>query len=197
MVAVRINGEESGVNGSTLAKLTDLIELVKSEIDPEHIITGILIDGRELEDADWVAQLSRYNETTILEIQTATPSEFVSTRMRTAADVVSRCFFKVRDARKGFQTGDHVDGNRKLVEAVKTLKAFVDWYGSILAVTPAEERTRYDNKADVDKIAATCTQICQQQLYQSWWALGETLQSQLEPELDKLEDTCRKFNTQH
>ena len=33
----------------------------------------------------------------------------------------------------------------------------------------------------------------QQQLYQSWWAIGETLEKDLEPKLDALEDQCRKF----
>jgi hypothetical protein len=44
----------------------------------------------------------------------------------------------------------------------------------------------------VTEISETCKKICQQQLYQSWWALGESLEKELEPKLDKLEDACRK-----
>jgi hypothetical protein len=48
----------------------------------------------------------------------------------------------------------------------------------------------------VEDIAECCKRICQQQLYQSWWALGETIEKELEPKLDKLEDFCRSFRNE-
>ena len=49
-----------------------------------------------------------------------------------------------------------------------------------------------DPKQEVQKLLQS-GKMSQQQLYQSWWALGETLEKELEPKLDKLEDFCRGF----
>jgi hypothetical protein len=54
------------------------------------------------------------------------------------------------------------------------------------------KRDRLDISTQVQDISETCKKICQQQLYQSWWALGESLEKDLEPKLDKLEDVCRR-----
>jgi L-rhamnose mutarotase len=57
---------------------------------------------------------------------------------------------------------------------------------------PESSRSKLDISSEVQDISETCKKICQQQMYQSWWALGESLEKDLEPKLDKLEDTCRK-----
>ena len=54
------------------------------------------------------------------------------------------------------------------------------------------KREKLDISSQVVEISETCKKICQQQLYQSWWALGESLEKDLEPKLDKLEDACRR-----
>jgi len=84
-------------------------------------------------------------------------------------------------------------GNQRLVQAVNTAKAFFDWYATIVELAPTEHKKRYDINPQVTEISTICKTICQQQLYQSWWALGETLEKQLEPKLDKLEDHLRQF----
>jgi hypothetical protein len=45
MIRVKINGNYSDGLPGNAARFTDLIELIKTEIDPEHMITSILIDG--------------------------------------------------------------------------------------------------------------------------------------------------------
>ena len=173
MLRVRINGEYTDVNCTSVPRFTDLIELLKVSIDPEHMMTSILIDGRELSDEEWsqsTAQLSGE----VLDIQTGLPENYVADRIQDASRVVRSCFFEFRDARKGFQDGDMITGNKRLKSAVDTLRAFFEWYGTLL------------------QLSETCKKICQQQLYQSWWALGESLEKELEPKLDKLEDACRR-----
>jgi hypothetical protein len=76
--------------------------------------------------------------------------------------------------------------------AVDTLRAFFEWYGTLMQLVPEGERTRIDISSQVREISEICKRICQQQLYQSWWALGESLEKELEPQLDRLEDTCRR-----
>lgn len=175
-----------------MMKIADIIELIKANIDPEHMITEILLDGKELQDDDWLGAASKYG-TVIMEVQTGTPESFVNERMSQASEVVRSCYLQFRDARKSFQDGDMQTGNQRLVQAVNTAKAFFDWYATIVELAPKEKRSSYDINPQVLEISQICKTICQQQLYQSWWALGETLEKQLEPKLDKLEDFLRKF----
>lgn len=194
MVSVRINGSDSSIN-TNVPKICDLIELIKATIDPEHMITGILINGRELEEHEWQATTSQFGSC-ILEIETGKPDDYVSQRLAQAADIVRSCYILFRDARKKFQQGDMVNGNKKLLEAVNTFQAFFEWYGTLIQLVPPQSRERYDISKNINEITEICKRICQQQLYQSWWALGETLEKELEPKLDLLEDKCSKFATQ-
>ena len=193
MVSVIINGDESGISGEGLPKFADLVELIKSSIDPDHMITSILVNGEELSDDDWLAPMAKFNTTTIVEIQTGAPNSFVAERMGTAADIISNCFMKFRESRKLFQSGSMQTGNEELSSAVYTLKAFFDWYGSMMSLIDAEEQGKYAINEEIGSIAGICKKIVDQQMYQSWWALGETIKTELEPELDKLEDRCREF----
>ena len=192
MVSVRINGSESGIDSAGLQKLTELVELIKTSIDPEHMITRILVDGRDISEQEWSAGLNQFG-TAIIEVETNTPESFVTDRMSRAADIVGSCYLEFRNARKQFQAGDMVQGNQGLIKAVNTTKAFFDWYGTIVQLVSPEKAARFDITTQVADIADCCKRICQQQLYQSWWALGETLEKELEPKLDKLEDFCRRF----
>lgn len=190
MVSVRINGEDSQIAGNSVPRIVDLIELIKAHIDPDHMITRILLNGRELEEAEWFASTNQ-NETAILEIDTGTPEAYVADRLGKAADIVRACFIDFRDARKFFQSGDMQSGNKKLIIAVQTLKAFFEWYSSLLELVPEQDRAKFDITNNVVEISDCCKRACQHQLYQSWWALGEALEKELEPMLDKLEDFCR------
>jgi hypothetical protein len=150
-----------------------------------------MIDGRELNDEEWDQTVSHFSCDS-LEILTGSPDSYVGEKLQDASRVVRSCFFEFRDARKGFQDGDNVIGNRRLKVAVDTLRAFFDWYGTLTQLVSETKRKSLDLTPQVTEIADTCKKICQQQMYQSWWALGESLEKELEPKLDKLEDACRR-----
>lgn len=191
MVRVSVNGRYENMNLENVPRFTDLLELIKSQIDPEHMITSILLDGRDLSDEEWGQKLAELNGET-LEVETGHPEIYVSEKMQDASRVVRSCFFEFRDARKGFQDGDTLVGNKRLKVAVDTLKAFFDWYGTLVQLVSDTKREKLDITPQVTEITETCKKICQQQLYQSWWALGESIEKELEPKLDKLEDACRR-----
>jgi hypothetical protein len=191
MLRVAINGRCVEMNLNNVPRFTDLLELVKAQIDPEHMITAITIDGRELNDEEWGYTMQQLQGDT-LAIETGHPEVYVAEKMQDASRVVRSCFFEFRDARKGFQDGDTVSGNKRLKVAVDTLKAFFDWYGTLVQLVSGPKREKLDISPQVLEISETCKKICQQQQYQSWWALGESLEKDLEPKLDKLEDACRR-----
>ena len=84
------------------------------------------------------------------------------------------------------------DANKLLMKAVNSLRAFFDWYTTLVDLVPEEDRDKFRIDNQANELTETCKKICQQQLYQSWWALGETIERELEPELDQLEDFCRQ-----
>lgn len=194
MVSVRINGEDSSIPGGSVPRVVDLVELIKAHIDPEHMITRIRLNGKELEEKEWFASTNTLG-TAILEVDTGTPQEYIADRLSQAADIVRACYIDFRDSRKFFQAGDMQTGNKKLVVAVTTLKAFFEWYSSLTELIDEGKRSKFAIIDQIEKISESCKKACQHQLYQSWWALGETLEKELEPQLDKLEDFCRSATT--
>ncbi len=191
MIQVQVNGQALGIPVERVQSFADLIELVKSSIDPEHMVTAILLDGRDMRDEEWTMSPAQLQGDR-LEFSSGRPEVYVAERLQDASSVVRSCFFEFRDARKGFQDGDTTAGNKRLKVAVDTLKAFFEWYGTLMQLVPDAARAKLDISEEVVSISETCKKICQQQLYQSWWALGESIEKDLEPKLDKLEDTCRK-----
>ena len=188
---IYINGEEAVYNTNTSLKFTDLIELIKASIDPDHMITSLSIDGRDIAESEWSMTLGQIAAES-LDVCSGSPEIYVAERMNEASSVVRSCYLEFRDARKGFQDGDSQDGNRKLKIAVDTLRAFFEWYGTLVMLVPEGNREKIDITSHVQDISETCKKICQQQLYQSWWALGESIEKDLEPKLDRLEDVCRR-----
>ena len=192
MKTIAINGVETQMSVAGMPRLIDVVELIKSSIDPEHMITGIFINGSELTDEDWNAPTTQFSDA-VLEVLTGEPEAFVKDRLNCAPDVVQACYLEFRSARKLFRDGKMDDGNRQLVQAVNTLQAFFQWYASMIEIVPEADRNKYLIEKEIATVSEVCKKICQQQLYQSWWALGETLESELEPALDEVEDRCREF----
>lgn len=188
---IRINGKEAQLSVDGLPRFTDVIELIKASIDPDHILTGIFINEREVQEDEWAMTVTQMADVTI-DVTSGSAESYVSERLDDAPNVVRSCFLEFRDARKSFQDGDMQTGNRRLKVAVDTLRAFFEWYGTLMQLVPEANRSKLDITPQVKDISETCKRICQQQLYQSWWALGESLEKELEPQLDKLEDVCRR-----
>src|SRR4051812_18524813 len=102
MITVRINGENAPLKTDGLGKIADIVELIKANIDPEHMITGILLNGKELSDEDWMSTTTQHG-TAIMEVETGTAEGFVTERMGQASEIVRSCFVQFREARKEFQ----------------------------------------------------------------------------------------------
>ena len=193
MVSVRINGEVSGIRTEGLPKVTDLIELVKASIDPDHMITAISIDGGPVSDEVWNGSILAV-QNSVFDFLTGTPLQYVSEQLLRSPAAAQACYVQFRDARKTFQGGDTTGGNQKLIIATDTLKAFFDWYVMLMQLLPESQREALSIEQNAAEIMNSCKGICQLQLYKSWWALGESIQNELEPLIDKLEDRCRQIS---
>jgi len=193
MFQIQLNGQQSGLKASTLPRMTDVVELIKSSIDPTHVITALRINGRDLTESEWIAAPTQFSSTDILEVVTTTPQEFLRDRTEATPNLIENTFILFRSARQSFQAGMNDEGNKILMIGVRDLKAFFEWYGLLQAVVPAADKAKYDITKQVTELTTICHEICQQQMYQSWWALGKTIQEKLEPVLDSLELYFRKL----
>jgi len=192
MVSVQINGETAPIQANNCGQMAEVVELIKSVIDPEHMITSILLNGEQFEDSDWSRSMNTL-DTALIEVETGNQHEFVFDRLVRSDQIVQSCLLEFRGARGKFQSGQSVEGNKQLVEAVQALQAFFQWYGTLVELLPEENRIAFDLTEEVNEISETCKSICQQQLYQSWWALGESLEQKLEPQLETLVERCKGF----
>jgi len=190
MVSILINGIDSSVPVLDLPRFSDLIEVVRSSIDPNHMITEIVVDGQQLADEDWRKSPRAFGDA-VIEISTDTPDQYIAARVLDAPEAVQVCFLQFRDARKTFQSGDSRKGNQKFAQSVHTLRAFFEWYQSLMQLMTKEQRVEFSLDSHIHELTASCNTICQQQLYQQWLALADTIEHQLEPGLDKLETHCR------
>ncbi len=193
MLQIQLNGKSSGLRANTLPRMTDVIELIKGSIDPNQIITGLRINGRDLTEAEWQSSPGQFVETDILEVETGTVDEFIRGRAEVTPNLIENTYILFRSSRQSFQAGDMQEGNKILIVAVRDLKAFFEWYNMLLEVVPLAQKAKYDITPQTEEITNICKDICQQQLYQSWWALATTIQERLEPALDKLEQYFRKL----
>jgi hypothetical protein len=190
MIAVRVNGVESGLRTEGLVRVGDLIELVKTVIDPDHMIIGIEVNGEPISDDVWGGNLQAVKDSHF-DFYTNTRTSYLSEQIARSPKAVQACYVQFRDARKTFQGGDTQSGNQKLVQATDTLKSFFDWFSVLLQLANDDQKVQMNLEPAVSDILTTCKNICQLQLYRSWWALGENIQNELEPQLDRLEDQCR------
>ncbi len=195
MIQVLIDGQPLQASIAGINAMPDLVEFIKANIDPEKIITGLTIAGRPLADVDWRVPLTVQGPV-VVEASTDLQRNFIADRLDQASGIVEIVVSQFTLARESFQAGKTEDGNRQLSKATTDLGAFLGWYEGILQLLPTDwqsELTAFH--AQIKEISKTCEQLLQQQLYHSWWALGETVRQDLEPKLESLKGSCDQVSS--
>lgn len=192
MIQVTLDGSPLEMNLQQTKTMPELVELIKSTIDPQSVISSILINGHELSDVDWRVPLNVQGDA-VVEFGTKSKDDFVSDRVEKSLLYVDHIINEFAHTRSCFQEGLSKEGNQALVTAVDDMRAFLNWYCTLLAMLPVgSSENQYKLFIhQIDEIKRTCEQLIQQQLYQSWWALGETIQTRLEPQLESLRGCCQ------
>ena len=191
MITVRVDSHDLPADIGSLKTMGDLIELVKASIDPEVIITSLNIGGKPLSEQDWQMPLSVHRDT-ILEITTGDKGAYVTERLGQSEEHLTHIIAEFEQSSSHFRSSEADNGNRLFATAVDDLLAFLNWYVSLLALEGnAREAQLTQFQAQLGAIKDTCDQLVQQQMYHSWWALGETLQSKLLPLLLQMKEFCR------
>lgn len=192
MITVQVDGASMLTDVQGMSTMAELIELIKASIDPDAIITSLTLSGSELTEADWQSPLASHRGRT-LEVTTGSRHEYVSERLRVAGDFLTKISEEFRQAAALYQGSDWPGGNSAFAVAVDDLLAFVNWYDFVLQVEESsfvEERAEFQR--NVEGIRQTCEKLLQQQLYNSWWALGDTIINTLVPQLNDFERFCER-----
>ncbi|MCC6953869.1 MAG: hypothetical protein IT290_07100 [Deltaproteobacteria bacterium] len=192
MISVTVNGKPLQGDYSSLRTMGELVEFVKVNIDPDVIITGLSLNGRELTEVEWRSALAGHT-TGVLEVVTGAKEVFLNDRLEIASVYVDRIRDEFSKVQALFRQGITADSHTKLGGAVQDLKAFVDWYETLIQMLPNDRTELKDDfHEQVKRLTDVCEQILQQQLYRAWWALAETIERKLDPELERLKGCCLK-----
>jgi hypothetical protein len=193
MFTVRLNGSEFTAPVSGLRNIAEVVELIKASIDPDSIIVDLQLNGKALQEPDWQSSLAAH-QTSVLEVVTGGKEEFVADRLAKSPEIVDMVLNRFQDARNSFTTGNVSAGNTALGGALRDLRAFLDWYNTVLQMMPAHWQSHKDSfLSQISTLNKTCEEMMQQQLYQSWWAIGETIQNKLAPQLGDLKRLCTRL----
>lgn len=187
---VNVNGVPFNYPREAIKSMGELIELIKSTIDPETIITAITIDDRLMTDNDWRLPLAAHANST-LNIESGSKKAYIESRLSSASLYLDKIIRSFSQARMLFKNAEIQAANNELGKAVQDTRAFIDWYQTILQLItnpPEAEVQKFENA--VNDLTDTCEQILQQQLYRSWWAIAESLEKKLEPQLEQMKFAC-------
>jgi len=190
MMNVTVNGRPFSFPIESVKSLGDLVELVKSSIDPDTIIVRFALDEKPLSESDWRVPLASQAGKS-LEITTGSKKVYVDERLSSASMYLDKIIRSFAQARLLFKNGDIQPGNTAMSASVQDTKAFIDWYQTILQLLdnpPEEEVIKFEGV--VNQLTDTCEQILQQQLYRSWWQVAELLEKKLEPQLEMMKYAC-------
>ncbi|MCS6893956.1 MAG: hypothetical protein NZO16_05270 [Deltaproteobacteria bacterium] len=187
---VKIDGQEYVMDVSGINKVPDFLQAIQAYIDPNNMVVEILFNGCQLSDSDWTVPFTRFNGGSF-EIKTDTPTNFALSRLREAPMIVNAILKIIRDARLFFAEGNVNEANQLMLEGVRALREFFNWFNSVFRFLPEEFVDKLDISKIVEKLTKECEKVASAQLYQSWWGISETLKNNVEPLLDELETHIR------
>jgi hypothetical protein len=192
MISVMVDGERLEAPLDGIKTMGELIELVKATIDPDTIIVELKLEGKPLLDSDWRVPLSVHSDS-MLEISTGDKQAYFRERLHSAEGYLERIMAGFSRASDSYASCAYDEANQLFKSSVDDLLAFVNWYVNLLSVSPEDTEAELGiYEGHIRSIQSTCEQLLQQQMFQSWSMLGETLEKRLNPELALLREFCRE-----
>lgn len=191
MLQIMVDGQNisylvGAIDPTKLGSVANLVELVKVSIDPERIITDIMVNGELLSDKDWKKTLTGYGDA-LIEVSTGSRMRYIKDRLIISSKYLRRIISDFSSARRLYQNGNYFSANKELKICVQNLDAYISWYATLLAVDKSTDRQFTNLILDkVQAIKSNCQKITQLMLYNSWWIVGETIESELEPQLESM-----------
>jgi len=188
MVQVYLDKNSLPAEVANLATVGELVEYVKSTIDQETIIISLTKDDQPLSDSDWKRSLSSLKDSKV-DIRTGSKLEFVKNRLDTVQELVDAVMKDLGNISGLFKANRSQEANNNFSNSLEDLSALMNWMYSILSMEPEKLVAEVNEFSGIVKdLKFACGQMQQQQLFQSWWALGETLDKKVMPLLESIKD---------
>ncbi len=186
MIQVIVDNNSLSTEFTNDRTMGELVEYIKSTIDPSSIIVSLTKDDIPLSDNDWKSNLSALTNSK-LEIKTGAKSEFIKIRLEAVGNLVGNLIDRIQETSVLFQNGSIVEANKIFSSCLEDLNALISWLHSIISMDSEFYVTELKIfSGQVKDFRYVAGQLQQQQLFQSWWALGETLTTKLIPLLEAM-----------
>jgi hypothetical protein len=188
MVQVIVDSNSMPSEMANMATVGELVEYIKSTIDPDTIIVSLTKDNEPLSDSDWKCALSSLRDS-VLDIKTGSKTDFIKYRLESVADLVNSVEQDITHVSELFKGNKAIDANTHFTQTLENLNALVNWMYSVIAMDAELFQAEIDEFSGIVKeLKYVCGQMQQQQLFQSWWALGETLERKVLPVLNTMKE---------
>lgn len=185
MVQILVDDTELSLEAATLGTVGELIEYVKSSIDPDAIILSLTRDEEPLSEADWKCPLSSLSQSQV-RITTGSRTTFYQDRLQLTGAIAETLSDTFAEIAKLFKTGMQNNAHEAFATSLEDLNAFVGWFYSILSMDEQIFATELSDFTQmVEEFKGTCMFLQQQQLKQSWWAIGDIIEQQIIPLMDR------------
>ena len=192
MVQIQIDGKPFVVEQSGARTLGDIVELVKSTIDPDTIIMSLLLEGGSLAESDWFTPLIQQNGKR-LDVTTGTRRDFIADRLSLASDLLVAVTAKFSDVDRLYGSGLNLAGSSALSAALKDLHSYIHWYFGVLELdSKLKETVIVELNNEIGELKNICDQLFQHQLYNAWQGISATIKDRLIPELNKFGQSCAR-----
>ena len=193
MIQITVDGQPTLPNIGQIKNMCELVELIKAAIDPDKMISSMTIDKRELSDDDWKRSLSSFTGGA-LEIVTDLRENYVRTRVTQAPTYLQQITDRITNTRTLYQAGNSFQANQEFKVAVADLSAYMNWYLTLLSLDKQIDSAYMDHMVDhIEEIGRTCQAIVNYMLYNSWWAVADTLEKNLEPQLKSFHSSINRY----
>ena len=181
MIQVRVNDANLNIPTQGLNTLSNLVEYVKSSIDPETIIVSLTKNNEPLLDSDWRNPISLQSDM-VLSFVTGSKLLFVDERLVLGEEILESFISKIEACAQSFKQLRVHSANKEFGLFIEDLSAFVNWLNSIFLM----DKNRFESeiasyKELVSDLEKVCGAVQNQQMTSSWWALGDALTNKMLP----------------
>lgn len=171
----------------------ELVELVKASIDPETMITEMRLNGSQLTEDDWRRNLSSIAESCI-EMVTGNKKVYVLERVVQSPFFLRQVVDEFVSAKNSYRSGETTSASQIFKTAVNDLHAFMNWYLTLLSLEQGIDKGYIDQlTAHIEQVTRISERLVNAMLFNAWWAVAETLERDLEPELNLILKALSSF----
>ena len=193
MVQINIDTGENLGDISSVKTMNELVELVKSTIDPLRMISGITLNGQIIKESDWRLPLSIHGNG-VLGFETCSREEFLNERIKGAPEILDKISANLKDVSGKFRSGDSMGGNESFAGSIADLEAFVKWYMAVIEVDPSISPSYLDSFSSLmDEMSEVCERMVRNMMTAKWSEVAGSIDLELIPKLEKIRVKAAEF----